>query len=363
MVALESNKLFCDLAPADMERLRKVTRELTFAPDQVIFKEGDAGDGIFFVKSGTVQISAVAGYGDSKVLSRIPEGEFFGEMAVLDSKPRSATVTAEGETVAYFISREDMEMLLDVTPRLAGALAREIIRRFRQFNREVLESERLALVGRFASSIVHDLKNPLNIIGISADMAAMPMATPESRAASTVRIRKQVERISIMVNELLEFTQGAHTNVIMASIDYQRFVEQLIEEIRPEVALKSVSIEYVNPPPAINLRIDPQRLSRVFHNLTGNAADAMNGGGKIKLSFSQNGKEVVTDIQDTGKGIAPEILDRLFQAFATYGKANGTGLGLSICKKIVQDHHGKIYARNAKDGGAVFGFTLPIPTD
>ena len=363
MVLLESNKLFCNLEPDDLKRLRSVTRELAFAPKQIIFKEGDAGDGVFFVKDGMVQISAVAGYGDSKVLSRIPPGEFFGEMAVLDNQPRSASALAEEQTAVYFISRTDMEMLLNRIPRLAGALAVEIIRRFRQFNREVLDSERLALVGRFASSIVHDLKNPLNIIGISADMAAMPAATPESRQVSTIRIRKQVERISNMVNELLEFTQGAHTNVVMALIDYKTFVEQLIEEIQPEVALKSVTVEYLNRPPSIQLRIDPQRLSRVFHNLMGNAADAMTTGGKIKVSFSQNDKEIITDLQDTGNGIAPEILDRLFQAFATYGKANGTGLGLSICKKIVQDHQGKIYARNVAGGGALFGFSLPIPTD
>jgi signal transduction histidine kinase len=361
MVLLESNKLFCELGPADLEKLRKVTRELSFAPKQVIFKEGDPGDGVFFVKEGLVQISAVAGYGDSKVLTRIPAGELFGEMAVFDKQPRSASATAEEATTVYFIGRAEFEELLDRIPRLAGALTREISQRLRHFNREVLESERLSLVGRFASSIVHDLKNPLNIIGISADMAAMPTATPQSRQSSTVRIRKQVERISIMVNELLEFTRGGHSSVAMALVNYKTYVEQLIEEIQPEVALKSVTVEYVNAPPSIMLRLDPQRLSRVFHNLIGNAADAMNAGGKVKLSFTQNEKEVVTEMQDTGNGIAPEVLDRLFQAFATFGKANGTGLGLSICKKIVQDHHGKIYARNVEGGGAVFGFTLPIP--
>jgi signal transduction histidine kinase len=363
MVLLESNKLFCDLGKADLDRLRKVTRELSVAPGETIFKEGDAGDRIFFVKEGLVQISAVSGVGDSKVLTRIPPGELFGEMAIFDNQPRSASAVAEEPTTVYLIGKKDFDDLLDHIPHLASALVRDISRRLRQFNREVLESERLSLIGRFASSIVHDLKNPLNIIGISADMAAMPAATPESRQASTVRIRKQVERISNMVNELLEFTQGSHTNVIMAPINYKNFVEQLVEEIRPEVALKSVTIEYLNAPPQIMLRIDPQRLQRVFHNLIGNSADAMNGGGKVKIRFEQTDKEVITDLQDTGKGIAPEILDRLFQAFATYGKANGTGLGLSICKKIVQDHHGKIYARNAKDGGAVFGFTLPIPTE
>jgi signal transduction histidine kinase len=91
-----------------------------------------------------------------------------------------------------------------------------------------------------------------------------------------------------------------------------------------------------------------------------NATDAMTGDGKIILRFSIKDNEVVTEIEDTGPGIAPEIADRLFDAFATFGKAHGTGLGLSICKKIVEDHHGRIFARNEPGRGAVFFFTLPI---
>jgi signal transduction histidine kinase len=243
-------------------------------------------------------------------------------------------------------------------------LVREISRRLRTFNdqyvREVFEAERLQLVGRFANSIVHDLKNPLNIIGISADMACMPSSTLESRQVAKVRIRKQVDRISNMVSELLEFAHGSHTNFVLAQMTYKSFLEPLIEEIQQEVALKSVKIEYVNPVPSNLVRINPQRLSRVFHNLIGNAADAISGGGIIKLRFSQTPQEIVTELEDSGKGIAPQVLDRLFQAFATFGKANGTGLGLSICKKIVQDHKGRIQARNVPNGGAIFSFTLPL---
>jgi signal transduction histidine kinase len=209
---------------------------------------------------------------------------------------------------------------------------------------------------------VHDLKNPLNIIGISADMICMPSATPESRQVSKGRIRKQVERISNMVSELLEFVQGSHTNFILARVDYSAFVLQLVEEIQQEVALKSVTVEYRSQPPPVMVQINPQRLARVFHNFMGNAADAMPGGGSVRLSFSINSEgAVVTEMHDTGKGIPPQMLDRLFQAFATHGKANGTGLGLAICKKIIQDHKGAVYARNAPEGGAVFGFTLPVP--
>jgi signal transduction histidine kinase len=366
MVPLGSSKLFCELSPANLEKVRRVTQERSFSHQQPIFKEGDPGDGIYVVKDGIVALTKVVAHGEARPLSQAVEGDLFGEMAVLDDNPRSLGAVAEGKAAVYFISRTDLLELLDQMPRLAIALLRDTSKRIRDFNdkytKEVLEGERLSLVGRFASSIVHDLKNPLNIIGISADLTCMPSATAESRQISKVRIRKQVDRISNMVNELLEFAQGSSTNFILARVDYSAFVLQLIEEIQPEAALKSVTLECVNQPPAVQVQINPQRLARVFHNFIGNAADAMPGGGAVRLSFSVNNESsVVTELHDTGKGIPPQMLDRLFQAFATYGKANGTGLGLSICKKIIQDHKGTVYARNAPEGGAVFGFTLPLP--
>ena len=83
-------------------------------------------------------------------------------------------------------------------------------------------------------------------------------------------------------------------------------------------------------------------------------------GGKIILRFSQNENEVVTEIEDTGPGIAPEIANTVFEAFTTHGKSHGTGLGLTICKRIVEDHKGKIIACNEPGRGAIFRFTLPI---
>ena len=80
----------------------------------------------------------------------------------------------------------------------------------------------------------------------------------------------------------------------------------------------------------------------------------------ILLRIVQQDNEVVTEIEDTGTGIAPEIADQLFEAFATHGKAHGTGLGLSICKRIIEDHRGWISARNEQGRGAIFSFGLPL---
>ena len=344
--------------------MQGIVSEQQFGAGTEIFKEGDQGEGMYVVKDGLIEISGLLSSQVRHVFAQLGPGEMFGEMAVIDEKPRSACATAKLPTTVYFIPRKEMQALVGRSPTLALALLREIIQRLREFNRqyvrEVLQGERLAIVGRFARSIVHDLKNPLNIISITAEMAGMDHAAPEFRQNAQFRIRKQVERISDMIGEILEFTQATHRDFVLAPTDYGAFVEQLAEEMRPEVALKSVELELERPPAGMELLLDPKRLRRVFENLVHNATDAMPEGGKIVVRVLPNQKEVVTEIEDAGSGVAPEIADRLFEAFATHGKAHGTGLGLSICKRIIDDHHGWIAARNETGRGAVFSFGLPL---
>ena len=365
MVALEASILFCQLSPPELENLHRVASERSYAAGQEIFKEGDEGDGVYVVRDGLVEISGLVDQKVRLVFSKISPGDMFGEMAVIDSKPRSACAVAKADTKVYFIPRAEMLALVARSPALALVLLREISDRLREFNqqylRETLQTERLTVVGRFARSIVHDLKNPLNIIGLTAEMACMDRATPDMRQQSSGIIRKQVDRISDMVSEILDFTQGTHADFVLTPADYSMFVDQLVAELAPEAGLKDVTIELATPPPAVKVVMHPKRLRRVFYNLVHNATDAMPEGGKIILRFQTTDNEVVTEIEDGGSGIAPEIAGQLFEVFATFGKAHGTGLGLSICKRIIEDHKGWISARNQPGRGAVFSFGLPRP--
>ena len=213
MVVLKTSKLFGGLLAAELEALEQTAQIKAYKAGRNIFQEGDPGDGLYLILEGKVQITCLLGQDQRIVLSRLDDGDFFGEMAVLDNQPRSATATAETDAKVYFILRDDLLKVLECSPRLAASLVKEFSQRMRDFNhqytREVLQAERLALVGRFARSIVHDLKNPLNIIGISAELAAMDNATLEVRRAAKDRIRKQIDRLSDMINELLEFTRGS----------------------------------------------------------------------------------------------------------------------------------------------------------
>ncbi len=365
MVILETCALFRNLERKELECLCQAAQTKSFADGAEIFREGDRGDGLYVVVEGLVAISGLVAENVRHEYSKFGKGDFFGEMAILEDKPRSATAISRGHSTVYFIPREDMLKLVAASPELALSLVREISRRLREFNRQyiqgIIQTERLSLVGRFARSIVHDLKNPLNIISLTAELSVMDRATPEMRRIASTRITAMVERITELVNEILDFTQGSsNTAFVAAPTSYSKFVNHLIEEMRPETELKSVTIHLENMPPDVKLNLDTKRLRRVFYNLIHNATDAMSGGGKILIRFSATDSEVLTELEDTGPGIAPQIATQLFDAFATYGKAHGTGLGLSICKKIVLDHKGKITARNEPGRGAIFTFVLPI---
>lgn len=362
MTDLGSALPFRELDPTELQALREIAREHAFPAGARIFSEDDPGDGVFVIRDGLVEIAHLIGDRALCVYSKFGPGEIFGEMAVVEDLPRSATATALKETRVYFIPREPMITLLRRSPALSFKLLQEVSRRLRDFNhqhlREIIEAERLAALGTFARSIVHDLKNPLTVIGMATEIMATPNATLEQRRESYRRVRRQVVSINELVTDILDFTQTTPAQTSLPLFNYREFIQTLVHELQSD--LRAVSLHLENEPPALNLRFDPRRLRRVVCNLVENAVDMMPDGGQIAFRFQTNGNELMTEVQDTGPGIAPEVADKLFQTFVTFGKTHGTGLGLSICKKVIEDHGGRISARNAPGRGAIFSFTLPI---
>ena len=198
MITLEAIPLFRNLNPTELQALKLITQIKSFAPGQDIFLEGAAGDGVYFVKNGLIEISA--GKSERHVFSRLGAGEIFGEMSVIEHRPRSANASAAQASEVYFLPRGEMLSFIQRSPSLAFALLQQISHRLREFNqlhlREMVQAESLSVIGKFAQGIVHDLKNPLSIISLSAEMFDMPTISPEVRAKSQLRIRKQVERVN-----------------------------------------------------------------------------------------------------------------------------------------------------------------------
>jgi signal transduction histidine kinase len=355
--------LFRDL-PADLrDDLHAAAQERSFDDGAVVFREGDPGDGLYVVLDGGVAISALITPADRRVFSHLRAGDFFGEMALLDEQPRSATAMAEGGATLAFLPRPSMEILLRASPDLSLRFARVISERLRDFDRrylkETLQVERLAAVGRFAGTIIHDLKNPLTIINMAAELVCGANTPLESRQTARESIASQVERITHLINDVIEFTRGTRAQPVLAKTNFAEFIRQMIASLQKDAELRSTVVACANPPPAEIVAIDSARLRRAFFNLAYNAMDAMPDGGRISLGFELAETEVITEIEDTGPGLPPGVLGRLFEPFVTEGKEHGTGLGLSIVKRIVEEHGGCITAGNRVGGGAVFRLALP----
>lgn len=363
-MSLPDEKPADDSLGGQLQALARSGMPRRFRAGEVIFSTGEAGDGFYVLASGRVKISAAVGSGEPRQLALIEAGDFFGEMAVLDDAPRSATATAETDVTAAFVGRDHLLHLLQSRPSLALNLIREFSGRMRTLNRkyldEIIHAERLGIVGRFASTIVHDIKNPLAVISLAAEAAGATDLPESVRLSARKQIERQVARMSGMLNELIDFTRPSNRSAAFDSVNFAPFFRALAEDLQLDIAGREVSVVVVEPLPEIEVRTQTARLSRLLHNLVHNAVDEMPDGGKIFLRAVVDDGELRVEVEDTGPGIAPEIARQLFQPFATHGKAHGTGLGLSICKKIIEDHGGRIWATSRRGKGATFAFTLPL---
>lgn len=366
-IELTSSRFCRNLSPEDVALIRSQGTPRRFPVDSEVFQEGAPGDGLYIILEGAVSIVTRLPSGQTCVLSHMEAGDYFGEMAVFDGEPRSATALV-GETLdAVFVSLDLVQRIVERTPLAGAMLVRDASLRLREFNqrflRESLRSERLSLVERLVRSFVHDFRNPLNVIGIAAEMAAAEQATPTARQQARDRVQKQIGILNRMMQELVDFTRGAQVTAVLPKIIYADFLRDILLDLEAAAGQRGVKLVAEGSLPNVRLRLDAARFSRVFLNLAQNAFEAVAGGKDptLTLRFEVSPTHVVTEFTDNGPGILPQNLPHVFEPFFTYGKDHGTGLGLAICDRIVQDHGGRMTVRSEPGQGATFLVLLPLP--
>jgi signal transduction histidine kinase len=224
------------------------------------------------------------------------------------------------------------------------------------FITEVMRSERLSLVGSMANSIIHDLKNPMCIVRSCSDMIATESNDPRIREL-TAMTDKAVEGMLAMSQELLDYARGS-TSLKLKTVTIWRLLEELNQQCLQLLPGANVHlVKRISYEGAIN--VDLGRFTRVLSNLIKNAREAMPDGGILKLSIDLVHEQVVIRITDTGCGIPPEVLSRLFEPFVTHGKSHGTGLGMAMAKSVIEAHGGKISVGTIEDRGTTVDIRIP----
>jgi signal transduction histidine kinase len=328
----------------------------------LLFDEGDTGGELYLVGEGRVRISKLGRGGQQETLGYIEAGNYFGEMAVLDGKPRSARAAAVGQCVLGKISAEGfLRVIRQAPPEFFMQFLREVTQRLRDVNShfisELLRNERLSLVGTMASSIIHDFKNPMNVILMATELLERSASSEKSRDY-TGMIKKSLQRMLGMTQELLDFSRG-NSDLNLECCTVSALMEELqIEALAALPAIIQVRQNLLFDGP---VNLDRNRFVRVLANLVKNAGEAMTRqGGIIELAVESREGRVIFTVADNGPGIPPEILSRVFEPFVTHGKSHGTGLGMAIVKSVVEAHKGTVAVESALGQGTRVTIELPL---
>lgn len=357
---------------------------------QIIFLENTNADALYIIVSGTVDVLKLSKdlTSNEEFLTEKGSGDFFGEMSIIDELPRSATIRAKSPSVCVLrLKKEEFAEMCKTYPCLAYSVAIRISATVREANsryvasleernkelecayqklqnaqEELLNAEKLSVIGKFASIIVHDIKNPLTNIRAYAELIERKLRNVEGVSDSLLRgtciIMNEVDRLVTMTTELLDFARS-DVSLDMEEVDFYNYLLELTENVLGQAEKNNIQIKIEPIDEKIFLSIDKFKMQRVFFNLINNAMEAIGNDGTIQITLENKDDDfILWKIKDSGCGIPDEIANKIFEPFVS-GKSNGTGLGMSIVKSLVEKHGGNISVKSKVGEGTEMNISLP----
>ena len=253
--------------------------------------------------------------------------------------------------LAYSEVTEKLQQSQEQLTRTVQSLKQELGEKNRQLERK----NRLAALGEMAAGLAHEIRNPLGGIHLYASLLAGDVKDRPESLQVVHKISAGVRRLEALVGQVLQFSREMRAN--MQPGDLAEVVSQSVEYASRAFDEKAVRC-VVDGPTTLPVAFDSLLLGQTILNLLLNAAEAMEPGGLVTLTYRlpqsrEEARQFVIAVQDSGPGIPAEMVDKIFNPFFTT-KDSGTGLGLAIVHRMVEAHDGTISVSNAEDGGARF---------
>jgi len=374
---------FENLSATAIKKLLNVCHKTLVEAGHVIFVEGEKADRFYIVIGGAVEVWKDYNKPNAEMLAVHGPGHLFGEMALIDEKPRSATIVAGTDTKLLYINRKDFHKIIRENIALSLSIMKSVSSMVRKSNEsyvenlreqnielekaykelketqeELLRAERLSALGKFSSLILHDIKNPLSILRGYAEMLLLNPKDPDKVKKYSKKIISEADRINVLATELLDFSRG-DIRLNIGVVDIEEFLNTVIENITAKFQALNIKIKKVLEYKG-KILMDKERMLRVFMNLANNSAKAMADGGEFSIHVSRRESYLYFEVADSGEGMSPEVLKKIFEPFFSFSKSGGTGLGMSIVKSIIDAHEGILSVQSKEFEGTTFTIALPI---
>lgn len=418
--ALRASQLFAHLPDDEIARLVEMTEPVRLSAGEQLLKEGSEANEFFVVAEGEVDVTKRSGEGELPI-AVVGPGGIVGEMAVIEDRPRNASVTARTDVTVLRVPRDALSGVLQ-RPETALAILRTVMGRLRSTEGLLREREKLAALGTLSAGLAHELNNPAAALRRSADALRRALAArdalpkpaevppaPAPRTLSALERADAAEALSGVVDPLgaAALVDAGWTAEALRALPAETVawlaadasVSELLGELRLAAERISEIVDAVKgyayldqaPVQRVDVRIGLEQtlvilrhrlkegveirrefaddlpeieaagseLNQVWTNLIDNAVDAMGGRGTLTLRAERHGDGVRVSVCDSGSGISETIRERLFEPFATTKPpGSGTGLGLHISHSVVARHGGRIDV-DSEPGRTCFIVTLP----
>ncbi len=366
--------------------LARACSEEEFEEGAVIFEEGSAADRFYVLIEGHVEIWKDYRKENPNILAVHGPGHFFGEIALIDELPRSATLVARDRVKVLNLSREDFKRLIAERTSIALAVMTGISSLIRSSNEvfvedlrkrnveleeanralarihdEQLKVERLSTLGKFSSLILHDIRNPISILKGQLQLIELEGGDPVKVASLVRSCIAEVGRLERLANEFLDYSRG-EIRLDLAPTNATELLMRLSGAIQERFATAGIAVE-TKIECEESLLLDAERVLRALHNLADNSRKAMIGRkGSIRFIARREGRFLVIEVADSGEGMGPEVLSHVFEPFYSASNRGGTGLGMLIVRNIVEAHGGSIRIESAEGKGTSVFLSFPFPS-
>jgi signal transduction histidine kinase len=368
----------------EVEELIAFSEIREYPADIVICQEGALEDTFYLILDGEVRVSKMINNMETRLLKTLRLGDFFGEMALIQNVPRTATVKSVTPLVVLEINKEAFNRILKHSSSVSIALVREISRRLRENDTMAIEDLRMRareladayqklaeeeVIRRdLLTNLAHLLRTPLMSAGGFLQLIQKGAVPPEQIPGTMATISRNVQQISSLVNDILFIQEMDLILGKFQAVDMLALARAVLARYQDKAKEKGIKLNLFPGRSVPPVSGDAGHLERALIALVDNAVKFSPDGGRVAIRLGQRAGMVSVAVSDTGIGILPEYLPHIFDRFYHVDRSSvqlfeGLGLGLAITRQVIEQHKGKLEVTSTPGKGSTFTMRLRVWKD